>query len=49
MSLIISIQNVDQDIMDDFRYGDVLYIPGVMTPTEVKAFLMLELLVISEA
>ncbi|XP_040369257.1 KHG/KDPG aldolase isoform X2 [Rosa chinensis] len=24
-----------KDIMDDFRYGDVLYIPGVMTPTEI--------------
>lgn len=49
MSLIISSKNVDQDIMDDFRCREVLYIPGVMTPTEVKAFLMLELLVISKA
>lgn len=36
-----------KDIMVDVKCAEVLYIPGVMTPTEVRACFELELYIIS--
>lgn len=38
-------KKLHQDIVDDLRYSEVLYLPGVMTPTEVKPFLILKIVI----